>query len=148
MRSCHTAQWTDIGSVEELKKQPLQVVFSGKTTIALTYKGGSFAAISGVCSHVGGPLGEGALDGDYVVCPWHYWKFHRGTGQGESGYEQDQVPSYATKIENGRLYIDLSSATKQKKRSHKPASARTPGVAEAGHGAAERADRLSVIRQI
>jgi len=64
-------RWTDVGSVEELSKKPLQEVTSGKTTIALTYKDGSFTAISGVCNHVGGPLGEGTLDGDYVVCPWH-----------------------------------------------------------------------------
>ncbi len=60
-------QWMDIGSVETLREKPLQVVSSGKTTIALTYKDGSFAAISGICNHVGGPLGEGTLDGDYVV---------------------------------------------------------------------------------
>ena len=41
-------QWTDVGSVEELKQKPLQEVSFGKTTIALTYKDGSFAAISGV----------------------------------------------------------------------------------------------------
>lgn len=58
-------QWTDIGSVEELKKS-LQEVSLRKTTIALTYKDGSFAAISGVCNHVGGPLGAGTLDGDYA----------------------------------------------------------------------------------
>ena len=46
-------QWTDIGSVEALKKKSLQEVSSGKTTIALSYKDGSFAAISGVCNHVG-----------------------------------------------------------------------------------------------
>jgi len=26
---------------------------------------------------VGGPLGEGRLNGDYIVCPWHQWTFHR-----------------------------------------------------------------------
>jgi hypothetical protein len=31
------------------------------------------------------------------------------------GYEQDQVPAYPTKVENGRLYVDLASATKRKK---------------------------------
>jgi len=113
-------QWMDIGSAEDLKKTPLQEVSIGKTRIALIYRDGEFAAISGVCNHVGGPLGEGRLDGDYVVCPWHYWKFHYKTGQGEPGYEQDQVPSYITKFENGRLYIDLSSATKRKKQSHQP----------------------------
>ena len=125
-------QWTDIGTVEALKEKSLQVVSSGKTPIALSYKDGEFSAISGVCNHIGGPLGEGTLDGDYVVCPWHYWKFHHRTGQGEPGYEQDQVPSYATKIEKGRLYIDLSSATKRKKQLHLAHPLARPVLRQAG----------------
>ena len=113
-------QWTDVGLVDELMRTPLQEIQYGKTRIALTYRNGNFSAISGICNHVGGPLGKGRLDGDYVVCPWHYWKFHCETGKGEVGYEQDQVPTYSTKIENGRLYIDLSSATKRKKQPHEP----------------------------
>ena len=125
-------QWTDVGSVEELKKMSLREVSFGKTTIALTYINGAFAAISGVCNHVGGPLGEGTLDGDYVVCPWHYWKFHHKTGQGEPGHEQDQIPAYATKVENGWLYIDLLSATKRKKQPHKPHPLARPVLRQAG----------------
>ena len=113
-------RWFDIGPAEELKRKPVQEVMCGTTPVALTYRNGSFAAISGACNHVGGPLGEGTLDGEYVVCPWHYWKFHRQTGQGEPGYEQDQVPAYPIKEENGRLYIDLSAATKRKKQKHPP----------------------------
>ena len=97
------ATWTEIGSVDELKQRPLQQIVCGQTTLALSYKDGRFAAISGVCNHIGGPLGEGRLDGDYVVCPWHNWKFHRRTGEGEPGFEEDRVPSYATKVENGRV---------------------------------------------
>jgi nitrite reductase/ring-hydroxylating ferredoxin subunit/multimeric flavodoxin WrbA len=125
-------RWTEIGIVEELKLKPLQEVMCGTTPVALTYKNGSFAAISGVCNHVGGPLGEGTLDGDYVVCPWHYWKFHYRTGQGEPGYEQDQIPAYATKVENGRLYIDLASATKRKKQPHNPHPLARPVVRQPG----------------
>lgn len=126
------AEWTDVGGVEELKRKPLQEISSGKTVIALTYKDGTFSAISGVCNHVGGPLGEGTLSGDYIVCPWHYWKFHHRTGRGEPGYEQDQVPVYPTKVENGRLYVDLASGTKRKKQSHKSHFLARPVVREAG----------------
>jgi nitrite reductase/ring-hydroxylating ferredoxin subunit/multimeric flavodoxin WrbA len=125
-------QWTDVGAVDELKRTPLQEMHCGKTRIALTCKDGTFSAVSGVCNHVGGPLGKGRLDGDYIVCPWHYWKFHRETGQGEPGYEQDQVPAYAVTIENGRLYIDLSSATKRKKQPHKPHPLARPVLRQAG----------------
>ena len=79
--------WVDVGASDELAKRSVQQVTVGGAKIALTCRNGQFGAISGVCNHVGGPLGEGRLDGDYVVCPWHYWKFHCKTGFGEPGYE-------------------------------------------------------------
>src|SRR6478609_1812640 len=94
--------WRDIGAADELAKTALQQIQVDRTRIALSYRDGQFAAISGVCNHAGGPLGEGRLDGDYVVCPWHNWKFHCRTGVGEPGYEQDCVPRYEVKVENGR----------------------------------------------
>ena len=127
-----STQWTGIGSVEEPRMKPLQEVSPGKTTIVLTYKDGSFAAISGVCNHVGGSLGEGTFDDDYAVCPGHHWKFDRQTGQGAPGYEQDRVPAYATSVEKGRLYIDLPSATKRKKQTHQPHPFARPVVRQAG----------------
>lgn len=114
------SEWVDLGNVEELKTKPLRQIAHGKTKLALIYKDGNFSVISGVCNHVGGPLGEGTLDGDYVVCPWHYWKFHYRTGQGEPGFEEDQVPAYPVKVEDGRLLVDLASATRRKKQPHEP----------------------------
>jgi nitrite reductase/ring-hydroxylating ferredoxin subunit/multimeric flavodoxin WrbA len=114
------ARWHDLGPVEELKARPLQQLEIGRTLIALSYADGEWAAISGVCNHVGGPLGAGRLEGDYLVCPWHHWKFHRRTGEGEPGFETDRVPSYATRIENGRLLIDLEPRTPRHKVPHAP----------------------------
>ena len=48
------SEWIDVGSVEELKPKPLQEVLCETTPIALSYKDGTFAAISGVCNHAGG----------------------------------------------------------------------------------------------
>ena len=88
--------------------------------IALSHKDGVFGAIHNACNHVGGPLGEGDLDGDYVVCPWHYWKFHRTTGQGEPGFEADCVPSFPVKVEAGRVLADLANPTRRSKAPHDP----------------------------
>ncbi len=114
------ATWIDLGPIEELREKPLQQVQAGRTKLALSYVDGRFAAISGVCNHAGGPLGDGRLDGEYVVCPWHNWKFHRATGVGEPGFEADQVPRYDLREDGGRLYVDVAPATPRRKAKHAP----------------------------
>lgn len=124
-------QWIDVGSREELSRRPVQQVLLGHAKVALTCRNGEFGAISGACNHVGGPLGEGTLDGDYVVCPWHYWKFHRATGEGEPGYEADKVPSYAVREENGRILVRVPARDKRTHLPHPPLPlARDPVRAE------------------
>ncbi len=114
------ARWIDLGRIEDLKRKPLSSVQVGRNRIALSYQDGRFGAISSVCNHVGGPLAEGRLDGDYVVCPWHNWKFHRAGGQGEPGYEADAVPSYELREEGGRLYLNPEPVTKRSRKPHAP----------------------------
>src|SRR6185436_1928856 len=119
--------WYELGSVEALADRPVREVRIGRLRLALTYRDGAFGAISGVCNHVGGPLGEGTLEGEYVVCPWHYWRFERTTGAGEPGYEADRVPSHRVEVREGRVWVDLVPATKRGRLPHKPhALAREP----------------------
>lgn len=114
------AKWHDVGAAAELARQAVSAVRAGSTAIALVHRGGVFTAISGACNHVGGPLGEGRLDGEYVVCPWHQWKFHCRTGEGEPGFESDRVPSHAVKVEDGRVLVDARPATPRHKAPHEP----------------------------
>jgi nitrite reductase/ring-hydroxylating ferredoxin subunit/multimeric flavodoxin WrbA len=114
------ASWIDVGSSDELGARAIQQVSLGRTRIALTCKDGQFGAISGVCNHVGGPLGEGTLDGDYVVCPWHFWKFHCRTGEGEPGFEEDRVPAHEVRVENGRVLVRNVPSSKRNRKPHAP----------------------------
>jgi nitrite reductase/ring-hydroxylating ferredoxin subunit/multimeric flavodoxin WrbA len=115
-----TETWIDVGAAMELGKSALQVVSVGRKAVALSCKDGRFGAIANACNHVGGPLGEGRLEGDYVVCPWHYWKFHHATGEGEPGYEADRVPRHEVKVENGRVLVSAEPVTKRNKLPHDP----------------------------
>jgi multimeric flavodoxin WrbA/nitrite reductase/ring-hydroxylating ferredoxin subunit len=112
--------WHVLGELTTLQSKALNDVIIGRTRLAVTWVDGALSVISGLCNHVGGPLGQGTLEGDYVVCPWHQWRFHRSTGKGEPGYGDDAVPVYRTKIENGRAYVDLASATPRHKSKHAP----------------------------
>jgi len=113
-------RWYDLGEVEALKSRPVRQIAIGRAKIALSYKDGAFGAVSGVCNHVGGPLGEGRLEGDYLQCPWHGWKFHRCTGEGEPGFEDDRVPRYELKEEGGRLLVNLEPVAGRHKKPHSP----------------------------
>jgi nitrite reductase/ring-hydroxylating ferredoxin subunit len=112
--------WTDVGAAAELAARPLQRIAVGNSEIALSFRDGSFGAVANACNHAGGPLGEGCLDSDYIVCPWHHWKFHRVSGVGEPGSEEDRVPSFPVKVEHGRVLVNLCAATRRTKRPHPP----------------------------
>jgi nitrite reductase/ring-hydroxylating ferredoxin subunit/multimeric flavodoxin WrbA len=112
--------WIDIGSTAELSAAPVRPIAIGARELAVSFKEGRFGVVSNACNHVGGPLGEGRLDGDYIVCPWHNWKFHRCSGLGEPGFEQDAVPAYTVKVADGRVLIDIASATKRTRKPHDP----------------------------
>ena len=80
--------WQDVGAATDFAAHPVTEIMLGRTKLALSHRKGVFGVISGVCNHAGGPLGQGKLDGKYVVCPWHNWKFNRVTGIGEPGSEE------------------------------------------------------------
>jgi nitrite reductase/ring-hydroxylating ferredoxin subunit/multimeric flavodoxin WrbA len=92
----------------------------GERLVAISWKDGRFGVISNVCNHVGGPLGRGHLEGEFVVCPWHQYRFHRCTGEGEPGYEADKVPGYGVKEENGRLLVTAKPTSRRGHLPHEP----------------------------
>jgi nitrite reductase (NADH) small subunit len=48
---------------------------------AICNVGGELHALRGICPHQRGPLGQGALHGKMLVCPWHAWEFDCTTGE-------------------------------------------------------------------
>jgi len=112
--------WKDAGAAADIAAAGLSRVAIGRLNVAVSCVAGQFGAVHNSCNHAGGPLGEGHLDGDYIVCPWHQWKFHRVTGLGEPGFEADRVPAFPVRVEDGRVLIDLKGATKRQRAPHEP----------------------------
>jgi multimeric flavodoxin WrbA/nitrite reductase/ring-hydroxylating ferredoxin subunit len=113
-------EWVDIGAADDFKGASLREARLGERLVAVSYKDGRFGVISNLCNHVGGPLGKGRLDGEFVVCPWHQYKFHRCTGEGEPGYEADKVPGYGVREESGRLLVTARPTSKRGHLPHAP----------------------------
>src|SRR3989338_10394280 len=70
--------------------------------IAIFNVDNQFYAISNVCAHRGGPLGEGTCDGKIVTCPWHMWKYDVTTG--ECVTNSAKVKKYKIEVIDGELF--------------------------------------------
>ncbi len=73
--------------------------------VLLSRRGDEAFAISAVCAHQGGPLEQGAFEGDVVTCPWHGSRFCVRDGalvNGPSAYPQ---PAFRTRVADGRVRI-------------------------------------------
>ena len=96
-----------VATVAQLGADSLTEVTVNGNCYALCNVEGQIYAISGVCAHRGGPLGQGALHGANVVCPWHAWEWDCRTGAND--YNPDQkIPTYPVKIEGGDILIDIA----------------------------------------
>ena len=78
----------------------------GGERIALFNVDGAFYAIGDTCTHSGGPLSEGDLDGEVVTCPWHGAEFDVKTGEVVSPPAPDPVPRYRVKVEGSEILVE------------------------------------------
>ncbi|MBI4178749.1 non-heme iron oxygenase ferredoxin subunit [bacterium] len=77
--------------------------------VALFNLGGQFHAIDDICTHEEASLAEGAIDGETVECPWHGALFNIKTGAALTMPAVTAVQTYAVKVQNGEIHIDVSS---------------------------------------
>jgi nitrite reductase/ring-hydroxylating ferredoxin subunit len=75
------AEFQRVAKVSEIPEGTGKTVQAGGKAIALFNAGGVFYAVSNICPHRGGPLGEGTLRDRTVTCPWHAWTFDLCTGK-------------------------------------------------------------------
>lgn len=78
----------------------------GDRVICVANVNGVISAMDNVCLHRGGPLGQGIIEGNKIVCPWHGWQFDPQTGQAAHN-PKAKVAVYPIKIENGEVLVEL-----------------------------------------
>lgn len=81
------------------------VVSCGGERVAVFKYGGKVSAISNVCRHQNGPLGEGKIIDGCITCPWHGFQYLPDSGASPPPFT-DKVPTYRTKIADGLVYVD------------------------------------------
>lgn len=80
------------------------VSVAGERIAIFRYEGNKVSAISNVCRHQNGPLGEGRIVDGCVTCPWHGYQYRPETGASPPPFN-DKVPTFQTKIVNGQVLV-------------------------------------------
>jgi nitrite reductase (NADH) small subunit len=78
----------------------------GDRTICVANLNGTISAMDNICLHRGGPLGQGTIEGNKVVCPWHGWQWDPKTGQSAQD-PNAKLAVYPVKIEGGDVMVDV-----------------------------------------
>jgi nitrite reductase/ring-hydroxylating ferredoxin subunit len=100
------AEFRTVANVSEVPPGSLkQIELEDGTQVCLANVGGTFYAINGECSHMGGPLGEGELDGTTVTCPWHSAEYDVTTGKMLSPPAESDQARYGVRVEGNDVQV-------------------------------------------
>ena len=77
--------------------------------ILLVKRGPKIYAMTEKCSHAGGPLSEGTLEEDSIVCPWHGSRFCLKDGKVKDGPATTNEPVFDVKVENRQVMVKARS---------------------------------------
>ena len=99
--------YVKVAQRNELDENAGKLVQAAGKDIALIRAGDSFFAIDNECSHVGGPLCEGTVSGDEVVCPWHAARFNLTTGKAMAGPARNNLNCYPVRVQGNDVEVEV-----------------------------------------
>lgn len=99
------SSWVDAGPVDRIPNRRARIVCAGGERIAVFRYDGKLSAVSNVCQHQNGPLGEGKIVGGCIVCPWHGYEYAPDTGAAPPPFTE-AVPTFRVAVVDGRAYVN------------------------------------------
>lgn len=94
--------------VEEIPENRAAIRTMGDERVAVFKYDGKVSAISNVCRHQMGPLGEGKIIDGCITCPWHGFQYLPDTGASPPPFTE-KVETYDVKVENGVVYVGIKA---------------------------------------
>lgn len=101
------SNWFDVANIDELKAGKWHEVEINYTSILLFYLNDHVYAIENLCTHDGGPLSDGELIGEEIVCSRHGAKFCIKTGAVTAPPAYEDLKTFPARIENSKIQILL-----------------------------------------
>jgi 3-phenylpropionate/trans-cinnamate dioxygenase ferredoxin subunit len=99
------ANWVTVAKVGELSPGSHRVVDLDGASVAVFNVGGEYYAIEDVCTHDGGQLTGGTVEGDQVICPRHGARFSIKTGDALTAPAYEPTAKFPVRVENGVIQV-------------------------------------------
>jgi 3-phenylpropionate/trans-cinnamate dioxygenase ferredoxin component len=93
-----------VAKVSEIPVGGAKVVVVLGHPVAVFHVADGFYAVSNVCLHRGGPVGEGTLDGPVVTCPLHGWEYDVRTGENVAN-PLARLKTYGVRVEGDDVLV-------------------------------------------
>lgn len=107
-----TTGWVKACRVEDIPNHRAKVMAINQERIAIFREDDQVYALSNVCAHQHGPLGEGKIIKGCVTCPWHGYQYDPATGASPPPFHE-KVETYAVRIDAGEVWISVQAHTDQ-----------------------------------
>jgi 3-phenylpropionate/trans-cinnamate dioxygenase ferredoxin subunit len=99
------SDWIDVGAVDELEAGGVMLVDVDGTEVAVFNIDGEFYALADICTHDGGTLADGTVEGYEIECPRHGARFDIRTGKVMAPPAYEDVTVYPVRVDNGRVQV-------------------------------------------
>lgn len=96
--------YVDVCAVAEIPEKRARVACVAGERIAVFKYDGKISAVSNVCRHQNGPLGEGRIIDGCITCPWHGFQYLPETGASPPPFTE-KVPTFNVKVSHGRVLV-------------------------------------------
>jgi len=96
--------FVDVCAVADIPEKRARTVYLGDERVAVFRYDGKISAVSNVCQHQNGPLGEGKIIDGCITCPWHGYQYRPGDGQSPPPFTE-KVATFDVRVAEGRVLI-------------------------------------------
>jgi nitrite reductase/ring-hydroxylating ferredoxin subunit len=94
-----------VADTKDIQSSQMKEVQVDGENICIVNVEGKYYAIGSICTHEGGPLADGMLEGHEIECPWHGSKFDVRTGEVTNPPASEPEPAYEVKVDGNNILI-------------------------------------------
>ncbi len=98
-------RFVEVCPIDAIAEDRARIACIGGERVAVFRYDGKVSAVSNVCQHQNGPLGEGKVIDGCITCPWHGYQYQPATGAAPAPFTE-KLPTFEVRVVGGKVFVD------------------------------------------